>query len=146
MRERGFWPGLLALFAPRRFAEPLARADYTAGLEAADPERQVPSLDAVRETTIGHLHRLRRALLGSAVSMGSAVLVAILFRTTDIAPMLPRPVLAIGSIVCFAVATLARLGWRGPVPRGDTSVERFDQRLFHVLYWIGLCWAALAIL
>ena len=145
VRERGFWPGLLALLAPRRFAEPLARADHTAALQSPDPERPI-DLDVVRETTLDHLHRVRRALLGSALSMGSAVLVAVLFRTTDIAPMLPRPVLAVGSIVCFAVATLARLGWRGPAPRGDTSVERFDQRLFHVLYWIGMCWAALAIL
>ena len=78
--------------------------------------------------------------------MSSAVLVAVFFRTTDIAPMLPRHVLAVGSILSFAVATLGRLGWSGSSIRGDSSAERFDQRIFHVLYWIGMCWAALAIL
>lgn len=78
--------------------------------------------------------------------MASAVAVAYFFRASGIAPMLPRPVLAVGSLFCFATATLGRLGWGGQSIKGDTSVEQLDQRLFHVLYWIGMCWGALAIL
>lgn len=72
--------------------------------------------------------------------MASAVAVACFFRTSGIAPCLPRPVLAVGSLFCFATATLGRLGWGGQTIKGDTSVELLDQRLFHVLYWIGMCW------
>ena len=96
------------------------------------------------------LYSIEDAVRTSARSVvgkvGSAVLVAILFRTTDIAPMLPRPILAVGSIFCFAVATLARLGWGHPPAGPSSSVERLSQRLMQVLYWIGMCWAALAIL
>jgi len=60
--------------------------------------------------------------------------------------MLPRPVLAVGSLFCFAVATLGRLGWGGQSWGGNTSVERLDHRVFHVLYWIGMCWGTLALL
>jgi hypothetical protein len=78
--------------------------------------------------------------------MASAVVVAYFFRSSMIAPMLPRPVLAIGSVFCFATATLGRLGWGGQSYKGDTSAEHLDQRIFRVLYWIGMCWGTLAIL
>ena len=68
--------------------------------------------------------------------------------TVDRPPSLPRRVLAllvapetfseplvlsdyVGSIFCFATATLGRLGWAGQSFKGDTSVEEMDQRLFH---------------
>jgi hypothetical protein len=42
--------------------------------------------------------------------------------------MLSRSVFAVGSLFLFA------------------SVERLDQRIFHVLYWIGMLWGTLAVL
>ena len=143
---------VLALLAPETFSEPLVLSDYAvelsrnAPLRDASAERKQETLATVRAATLARLRRLRRALVGSALSMASAVLVAYFFRVTDIAPMLPRSVLAVGSIFCFATATLGRLGWAGQSFKGDTSVEEMDQRLFHVLYWIGMCWGALAIL
>lgn len=151
-RKASFLRGLMALFAPNQLAGPLAQADHdlevsrNISLREASPDRQLESLQAARELTIARLRRLRRALLGSVASMLSATFVAWAFRATAIAPMLPRPVLAVGSILCFAVATLGRLGWGSQSFKGDTSVERLDQRLFHVLFWIGMCWGALAIL
>ncbi len=143
---------VMALVAPRALSEPLAQADYALELlrntqlrdaTVAEKERV---LSALRSSTIDRLRRLRRAVVLSAVSMASAVLVAYLFHVTNVAPMLPRPVLAIGSIFCFATATLSRLGWKGQTIKGDTSVEELNQRVFHVLYWIGMCWGTLAIL
>ena len=144
--------GLLALWAPHRFAEPLAQADHqaeltrNAPLRESSPESQLEHLHAARQAVPQRLRMLRRALLGSAASMATAVAVAWVFRNTSVAPMLPRPTLAVGSVFCFAVATLGRLGWGVQSIMGDTSVERLDQRLFHILYWIGMCWGALAIL
>lgn len=152
VRRPTFVQGLLALLAPRRFAESLAQADHeqelasNEPLRTSSPDRQLEHLNTRREAALGQLRRLRRAWLGSLLSMSSAVLVAWLFRASDIAPMLPRPVLAVGSVFCFAVATLGRLGWGGQTSSVDTSVERLDQRVFHILYWIGMCWATLAIL
>ena len=142
---------LLALAAPNSLSEPLVQADYAIELsrnpqlQQAPPNRKDEALVALRQTTLERLRRLRRALMLSAVSMASAVGVAYFFRTSGIAPMLPRPVLAVGSLFCFATATLGRLGWGGQSVTGDTSVEQLDQRLFQVLYWVGMCWGALAI-
>jgi len=146
-----FLKGLLAFIAPHRFSEPLVRADHAAELDRDPSLRQAAAatqlerLNATRQNTIDRLLRLRRAVLISCMSLGSAVLVAALFRTTNIAPMLPRPTLAVGSILCFAVATLWRLVWRRQSSTGDISAELFAQRSLHVLYWMGMCWGVLAI-
>jgi len=78
--------------------------------------------------------------------MASAVIVGMAFREFYAGPMLPRAVFAVGSLFLFASATLGRLGWAGQSWKGDTCVERLDQRIFHVLYWIGMLWGTLAVL
>jgi len=151
-RRPSLFTRLLALAAPETFSEPLVQADYaleltrTAHVVQTSVESTETTLAALRLSTVQRLRRLRHALLVSSMSMASAVAVAYFFRTSGIAPMLPRPVLAVGSLFSFATATLARLGWGGQRIKEITSVEQVDQRLFHVLYWIGMCWGALAIL
>ena len=148
-RRLGF-RSLLALLAPRRFSEPLAQADHAASLSRNVPVRQPPPdeqlqhLDATRQATVARLVLLRRVLLQSFASMASATVVALAFRAFYTGPMLPRVLFAVGSLFCFASATLGRLGWGGQSWKGDTSAERLDQRIFHVLYWIGMCWGTLA--
>ena len=135
---------LLAFAAPDLFAEPLVQAQFAidlsrnAQLQLESDTRQAEHLAALRQTTVDRLRGLRRAVLVSSVSTASALLVAYFFRATAITPMLPRPVLAVGSVFAFATASVAYFRWRGK-PR------QRDARLFDVLYWIGVCWAALAI-
>jgi len=78
--------------------------------------------------------------------MASAVVVGVAFRAFYPGPMLSRSVFAVGSLFLFASATLGRLGWVAQSWKGDTSVERLDHRIFHVLYWIGMLWGTLAVL
>lgn len=142
---------LLAFAAPDLFAEPLVQAQFAVELSrnsqlqlAPDPTK-AEHLAVLRQTTLDRLRRLRRALLVATVSTASALFVAYFFRATRIAPMLPRPVLAVGSLLGFASATVAYLGWRRARPLSGTTEPASGPRPFHVLYWIGVCWAALAI-
>ena len=142
---------LLALVLPRRFSEPLVQTDHAVSLsrnvslQQSPPEKQLEQLDATRQATVDRLVRLRGALLKSFALMASAIAVGFAFRAFYTGPMLPRGVFAVGSLFCFASATLGRLGWGGETWKGDTSVERLDQRIFHVLYWIAMCWGTLAV-
>jgi hypothetical protein len=140
---------LLAFAAPDIFAEPLVQAQFTldlsrnAQLKRESDTRQAEYLAALRQTTVARLRGLRRAVLVSSVSTASALLVAYFFRATAMIPMLPRPVLAVGSIFAFATATVAYFRWRGTPRHRDAPAS--GPRLFDVSYWIGVCWAALAI-
>ncbi len=142
---------LLALLAPRRFSEPLAQADHVVSLSRNVPlqesshDKQLEHLNLTRRSTIDRLALLRGVLLKSFASMASAIVVGLAFRAFYAGPMLPRGVFAVGSLFCFASATLGRLGWAGQTIKGDTTVERLDQRIFHVLYWIGMLWGTLAV-
>ncbi len=82
----------------------------------------------------------------TSISVTSALGVAYFFRATAVAAMLPRPVLAIGSIISFAIATVVYLGWRRQSVQADQTVAVSRPRLYQVLYWIGVCWGALALL
>jgi hypothetical protein len=116
------------------------------GLQQSAPDKQLEQLDATRQNTIKRLALLRGVILKSLASMASAVVVGVAFREFYGGPMLSRGVFAVGSLFLFASATLGRLGWAGQSYKGDTSVERLDQRIFHVLYWIGMLWGTLAVL
>ena len=142
---------LLAFAAPGIFAEPLVQAQFAldlsrnAQLQLEPDTRKAEHLAALRQATVDRLRRLRRALLVSSVSTASALFVAYFFRATAITPMLSRPVLAVGSIFAFATASVAYFRWRGTPRQTDATVPVSGPRLFEVLYWIGVCWAALAI-
>jgi len=130
----------------------LAQADHAVSLSRkpslhdSSPDKQLEQLNTTRESTVTRLKLLRGVLIKSFASMASAVIVGVVFREFYGGPMLPRPVFAVGSLFLFASATLGRLGWAGQSYKGDTSVERLDQRIFHVLYWIGMLWGTLAVL
>jgi hypothetical protein len=148
----GPWRTLLALLAPRHFSESLAQADHPVslsrnpGVSESSPDKQREQLNATRELTLTRLELLRGVLVKSFALMASAVIVGVAFRQLYGGPMLSRGVFAVGSLFLFASATLGRLGWAGQSYTGDTSVERLDQRIFHVLYWIGMLWGTLAVL
>jgi hypothetical protein len=150
-RERPRLRPLLAIFAPERWIEYATRLDHqdeldqNAPLREAAPEIQLQHLESARQEAKTRLILLRRHMLVSTLSMGSAIAAALGVRAFYGGPMLPRTVFAVGSLFFFASATLGRLGWRGQSWGGGTAVERLDQRLFHVLYWIGTCWGTLAI-
>ena len=112
-------------------------------LQLEPDARKAERLAALRQETADRLRRLRRALVVWSVSTTSALFVAYFFRATAVAPMLPRPVLAVGSILSLAAATVAYFGWRRKPRQRDAAVSGL--RPFHVLYWIGVCWAALAL-
>ena len=109
-------------------------------------DRQEEALISTRNLTIQRLTRLRSVLISSFASMASAVVVGVASREFYSGPMLSRSVFAVGSLFLFASATLGRLSWGGQSWKGDTPVERLDQRIFHVLYWIGMLWGTLAVL
>ena len=148
----GPFRNLLALLWPRRFSESLAQADHAlelsrnVGLRQSSRDRQEEALISTRNLTIQRLTRLRSVLISSFASMASAVVVGVASREFYSGPMLSRSVFAVGSLFLFASATLGRLSWGGQSWKGDTPVERLDQRIFHVLYWIGMLWGTLAVL
>jgi len=123
-----------------QFAIELARNEQ---LQLEPDARKAEFLASLRQATVDRLRRIRRTLLVSSLSTASAFVVAYFFRATAIAPMLPRPVLAAGSVLSFAAAAVAYLVSRRMPKLSDAASSR--PRLFHVLYWIGVCWAALVI-
>ena len=143
---------LLAVAAPGIFSEPLVQAAFAlelsrnAQLQQEPDARKAEALAELRQSTLDRLLRLRRGLLVSSVSVASALFVAYFFRATTVAPMLARPVLAVGSLLSIAMATVAYFRSRGEYVQKGWRVEASGPRLFHVLYWIGVCWGALAIL
>ena len=134
---------LIALLAPESLSEPLAQADHAVSISRNEPLRQSPPdkqlehLQSLRGATAKRLKLLRRRLVTSAVSMASAAAAAVISRSLPL-PRPPGSALAVGSLFCFATATLGRLGWAGQSIRGETSPERLDQLIFHVLYWLGM--------
>ena len=140
---------LLALAAPGLLSEPLVQSQFALELSRNPHLQQEPAaaqaedLATLREATITGLRRQRRRVLVNAISVASALGVAYFFRVTAVAPMLPRPVLAIGSIISFAIGTVVYLGWRR---QSVQTVAVSRPRLYQVLYWIGVCWGALVLL
>jgi len=141
-----------ALFGPRKLSEPLARADHelelarNAPLRSSPPERQDDHFISSREVVAARLALLRKRLALSFVAMASAALIGYFLRSILTVPLPSRTLFAIGSLLAFATATLGRLGWEGQSIKGNSSVERIDQRIFHLLYWIGMCSGTLAVL
>lgn len=139
------------VFAPERLSRRLADADMQAELQRNAALRS--SSDAQREEAFGNLHAatrvrlqlMRRRLLVSWGSMGSAVLSAYVARHLLLSGV-PVPALGVASILVLSAATLGRIGWAGQSISGETTVERGDQALFHLLYWIGTFCGAAAIL
>jgi len=76
--------------------------------------------------------------------MGLAVLAAMATVSSGLAMSVPRPVFVVSSVLCFAWATLGRLGWAGQTWKGDSSVEQLDIAIFHILYWLGMYLATAA--
>jgi len=143
---------LIALISPVRFSEPLARADYddelsrNVGLREGSPKQQAEQFENNRKLVSERLRLLRSRLTVSFVSMASAVATAAILSHEGIGFATSPGVLAIGSLFCFAGATLGRLGWAGQSYMGTTSIERLDQKLFHVLYWVGMYLGTVAVL
>lgn len=142
---------VMGVFAPERFSRRLAEADMRAELQR-NAALRVGS-DAQREEALGSLHAatgvrlrlMRRRLLVSWGSMGSAVLSAYVARHQLLSGV-PVPALGAASILVLSAATLGRIGWAGQSIGGETTVERGDQALFHLLYWMGTFCGAAAIL
>ena|SRR2546422_1452415 len=143
---------LIALISPINVSEPLARADYddelsrNVGLREGTPTQQAQQLENNRKLVSERLRLLRGRLAVSFFSMTSAVASAAILPRWGIGIPTSSAVLAIGSLFCFAWATLGRLGWAGQSFKGTTVIERLDQKLFHVLYWIGMYLGTLAVL
>lgn len=144
--------GFLALLWRTTDVQPLIDADHAlelsrnAQLAASSPESQEKQRreDA---TTLGKLlHLLRRNVFWSFIILASAAAVSLLF--SYLIPTLSpswRAWLGASSIFSFAWATLAKLGWPGQSWKGDTVVERLDERIFKYLYWLGTFLGILAL-
>jgi hypothetical protein len=115
-------------------------------LSQASSDRQNENLVASRARVIERMLRFRGVLFKSFMSMVSAVGLAFVVKTTGYFIPTSAGILSVVSVFFFAWATLGRLGWSGQSYKGDTSVELLDQYLFHFLYWLGMYFAAAAIL
>lgn len=149
---RLFLRSLVALFFGGRYSEPLVLADHSQslatnqGLREASAEQQAQALVDVREIVRVRLGLLRTRLIASFFSMGTAVAFAILNNRFGIGVATSDSVLIPASVFIFAWATLGRLGWAGQSIRGNTTVERLDQIIFHILFWIGMYLGTVAVL
>jgi len=144
----------LALLVQGPFVEPLVAADFdqelarNTQLRSSSPQQQAAHRGSLQALVLFRLERLRIQLLVSALFIASACLTAFfLHRHPDRGFAQPgNLLLAVVSIFCFASATLGRLGWKGQSIKGDTSVERLDQAIFWLLYWLGTFFGVLAVL
>lgn len=144
--------GLCALCGSASGVSKLAGADHEVELQRNTQLREA-KLEVQSEhhanshaRVIQRLSILRGALLKSFASMASAVALAFVLHATGAVIPTPVSVLGISSVFCFAWATLGRLGWGGQSYKGDTAVERLDQHLFHLLYWLGMYFGTAAAL
>jgi hypothetical protein len=144
--------GAFALVWKRADVRPLVDADHALELSGNEQLRQasVERQEKHRRETAWNvderLRLLRGNLVRSFVLMVSAVVVAVALARVIVAiGPAARAWLGGGSVFCFAWATLARIGWAGQSHRGDTVVERLDERIFKLLYWVATLLGTLAL-
>jgi hypothetical protein len=144
--------GLLAILRRGTDVQRLIDADHAlelsrnAQLSASSPEDQERHRRQYAATLDKRLDVLRRNIFWSFIILASAVALSLLF--SYLMPTLSpswRAWLGASSIFSFAWATLARLGWPGQSWKGDTVVERLDERIFKFLYWLGTFLGILAL-
>jgi hypothetical protein len=145
--------GALALLWKGIDVQPLIDADHAKELSGnvqlrqASLERQEQRRREYASTIEKRIQLLRRNLALSFVQMGSAAIVAAIFSNLLFSPSpVIRAWLGAASVFCFGWATLARIGWAGQSWRGDTVIERLDERIFKLLYWVATLLGALALL
>jgi hypothetical protein len=144
--------GILALFRRTTNVQPLVDADHAINLSrnkqlsTASAEEQEERRREYAPTIDLRIDLLRRNLLRSFFILASAVVISLLFShvLSAVSPC-GRVWLGVSSLFCFAWATLARLGWAGQSWKGDTVVERLDERIFKTLYWLGTFLGTLAL-
>jgi hypothetical protein len=144
--------GILALFCKNSDVRPLVDADHALELSRnvqlmeASTENQEQSRQKRAATLAERLRLLRRNVFWSFVIVASAVALSLLYSHLTSAPSPSgRAWLGAMSMFCFAWATLARLGWPGQSWKGDTVIERLDERIFKFLYWLGTFLGTLAL-
>ena len=100
-----------------------------------------------RASTIHRLTLLRRKTLASASFVLAASVIGVLFSSVVAARVtFSSPnILAVTSIICFAWATLGRLGWEGQSYGGKTIFEELDRQIFWGLYGAGTLLGTMAI-
>jgi hypothetical protein len=138
--------GLLAILRRATDVQRLIDADHALELSASSPEDQERHRRQCAATLDRRLDVLRRNIFWSFIILASAVALSLLF--SYLMPTLSpswRAWLGALSIFSFAWATLARLGWPGQSWKGDTVVERLDERIFKFLYWLGTFLGILAL-
>ncbi len=144
---------VVALFWKSANVQPLIDADHARELlrniqlRAASSDVQERHRSEYATTLAQRLRLLRRSVFGSFFILASAVALSVL-GTYVFAPLSTgqRAALGAASIFSFAWATVARLGWPGQSWKGDTVVERLDERIFKFLYWLGTLLGILAVL
>ena len=144
--------GLLAILWRATDVQRLIDADHAlelsgnAQLSTSSAEDQERHRCQYAATLGKRLDVLRGNILWSFAILASAVAFSFLF--SYLVPTLSpswRAWLGASSIFSFAWATLARLGWPGQSWKGDTVVERLDDRIFKFLYWLGTFLGILAL-
>jgi hypothetical protein len=145
--------GLLAILRRNTDVRRLIDSDHAlelsrnAQLSAASSENQERHRREYAATLDKRLAVLRRNVFWSFIILASAVALSLLL--SYLVPALSaswRAWLGASSVFSFAWATLARLGWPGQSYKGDTVVERLDERIFKFLYWLGTFLGILALI
>ena len=144
--------GVVALVWKSSNVQPLVDADHkrelsqNVQLAQAPLEKQEQHRRGYVSTLNRRIQLLRRNHIWSFVLMGSAVIVALIFSHFTWSPTpVTRVWFGVASVFCFAWATLARIGWAGQSWKGDTVVERLDELIFKLLYWLATLLGTLAL-
>lgn len=142
---------LVALVFSSASVEALADTDFQHELSrnqqlASSPlDVQERQRQDVPKSVRNRLQLLRHNLLWSFLILGSAILLAVLIKWVWPSHVAFPRVMGAASIFCFAWATLGRLGWSGQSWKGDSVIERLDDLLFRMLYWVGTLLGTLAL-
>ena len=153
-RPSAFANAFLSLFG---FSSCLAKAAASDFERLLRSQPELPTLEpaqlAVRQaetraSTIKRRNLLRLKTVKSLFWVLSGAALGMYFITLVLAPETDPPaqsVLAIATMICFAWATLGRLGWAGQSFKGETIFEELDTGIFWALYWLGACLATAAL-
>ena len=145
---------LCAVCLPGAHSDRLAQADHedelvsNEQLRAAPEDRQRQAREDGRKRVQTQISGLRHDLGLSFVILASAVLAAVglVYGLGSKPSQTAGRYLAGASLFAFAWATLGRLGWADKSWSGTSIIERLDEVIFRVLYWLGTLLGTVALL
>jgi hypothetical protein len=132
---RLMWRGFFALLSKKVSIEPLLDADMALELSRSPGVKEEHQRAEYRPILIGRLRLLRQNFVRSFLLLITATMLALV--VSRLVSTSNPSWIGIGSLFCLAWSTVTRLGYAGQSFGGDSVIERLDDEIFRVLFWLG---------